>query len=174
MDNPVTGFRIANRTDQIHLHFLLKVLRSEYESRFKSGFDKIRDGIMNAIMTILNRHTHHHTSLERAHREVDVRELVTYIRNNIVVPAKLTIPHLASRFNYSSTYISHYFKQHTGESLKAFIIRTRLKLVETRLLYSSAPLSEISFEFGYTDESHLCRQFRKYMGCTPAHFRKRA
>jgi AraC family transcriptional regulator, L-rhamnose operon regulatory protein RhaS len=174
MSNTVTGVRIAAPDDKANLHALLTVLRSEYEWRFRPGFDAIRDGIMSAMISILNRNMQHHASAESSGRQVDVGDLVTYVRTNIAVPDKLTIPHLASRFNFSSSYVSNYFKRRTGESLKTFIIKTRLKLVETRLLYSNATLAEIAYELGYTDESHLCKQFRKYTGFTPAHFRKRA
>jgi AraC-like DNA-binding protein len=172
--NMITGVRITTPGDKAHLHALLTVLRSEYESRFRSGFDSIRNGIMSAMITILNRNLHHKALLESSDRQLNVADLVTYIRSNISALDRLTIPRLASRFNYAPTYISYFFKQHTGEPLKTFIIKTRLKMVETKLLYSNAPLSEIAFEFGYTDESHLCRQFKKYAGLTPAQFRKRA
>jgi AraC family L-rhamnose operon regulatory protein RhaS len=174
VSTPASGFRITGATDKAHLFAMLNVLRSEYENRFRPGFDEIRDGLMKAMMAVLSRNIQHQTSVEMSHREVDVGDLVAYVREQINSPDKLTIPHLASRFNYSPTYISYYFKQRTGEALKSFIIRTRLKLVETRLLYSNASLAEIAFEFGFTDESHLCKQFRKYTGVTPAYFRKRA
>lgn len=174
ISNLITGIRIMASGDKAHLHALLNVLVSENERRFRAGFEGIRNGIMSAMITILRRSLHHKALLESSGRQMDVSDLVTYIRNNIATPDKLTITHLASCFNYSSTYISCFFKQHTGEPLKTFILKTRLKMVETKLLYSNARLSEIAFEFGYTDESHLCRQFRKYVGMTPAHYRKRA
>lgn len=84
----------------------------------------------------------------------------------------LTIARLAEEFHMAPAYISIFFKRHTGESLKQYITRHRIKLIETRLLYSSLNLAEIAHEFGYTDESHLCRQFRKYTGTTPTAFRR--
>ncbi|WP_431217443.1 helix-turn-helix domain-containing protein [Puia sp. P3] len=48
----------------------------------------------------------------------------------------------------------------------------RLRLVETRLRYSTMRMSEIVDELGFTDESHLNRVFKKYRGLSPSAFRK--
>nr|WP_236648858.1 AraC family transcriptional regulator [Spirosoma sp. 209] len=57
--------------------------------------------------------------------------------------------------------------------MKQYIVKHKIKLIEARLLYSPLTLAEIADEFGYTDESHFCKQFRKYTGQTPGSFRKR-
>ncbi|HEY1055859.1 MAG TPA: AraC family transcriptional regulator [Emticicia sp.] len=41
------------------------------------------------------------------------------------------------------------------------------------MLFSQLTISEIADEFGYTDESHFCKQFKKFTGSTPTAFRKR-
>jgi AraC-like DNA-binding protein len=48
-----------------------------------------------------------------------------------------------------------------------------MSLIEARLQYSQHSLTEIADEFGFTDESHFCKQFRKYTGNTPTAFRKK-
>jgi AraC family transcriptional regulator, L-rhamnose operon regulatory protein RhaS len=98
--------------------------------------------------------------------------IMLYVKQNIYSPSKLTIEHLADVFNYAPEYISIFFKKHTGESLKQYIIKHKIKLIEARLMYSQLSLSGIADEFGYTDESHFCKQFRKYTGSTPTQFRK--
>lgn len=144
---PSSGIRVSVPTDRVQLHSLLTVLRAEYENRFRDGFEVIRNGIMSAMITILNRNLHHDTPVERSARYVDVSEIVSYVRVNILSPNKLSVANLAARFNYSPTYISNFFKQQTGEPLKTFILKTRLKRVETKLLYSNASLSELADEF---------------------------
>jgi YesN/AraC family two-component response regulator len=77
---------------------------------------------------------------------------------NIYKPELLKIAHLGKQFNYAPGYLSIYFKRHTGEPLKQYILKCKIRLIEARLLYSRAGLAEISVEFGFADESHLCKQ----------------
>lgn len=44
--------------------------------------------------------------------------------------------------------------------------------METRLLYTDMRINEIAEEFGFTDESHLNRIFKKYKAQSPTAFRK--
>ncbi|WP_416171451.1 helix-turn-helix domain-containing protein [Algoriphagus boritolerans] len=64
-------------------------------------------------------------------------------------------------------------KKHVGESIKQYITNYKFGLIEARLTYSKLTLSEIAHEFSFTDESHFCRQFKKYSGITPTEFRRR-
>ncbi|WP_373462682.1 helix-turn-helix domain-containing protein [Chryseobacterium sp. W4I1] len=44
--------------------------------------------------------------------------------------------------------------------------------VEQRLLYSDYSIGQIADDLGFSDESHLSRQFKKHKGMTAAAFRK--
>jgi AraC family L-rhamnose operon regulatory protein RhaS len=124
------------------------------------------------MMVILARNLFSQTPAKPVLRD-SAEAILMYIRQHIYRPEDLTIEHLASTFHYAPAYISLFFKKQTGESLKQYIVRHKVKLIEARLLYSQLTLTEIADEFGYTDESHLCKQFRKYTGTTPTAFRKR-
>jgi hypothetical protein len=63
-------------------------------------------------------------------------------------------------------------KRQTGESLKQYITKYKTDLIGSRLLNSWLTLTDIADEFGFSDESHLCKQFKNYMGATPKTFRK--
>ncbi len=63
-------------------------------------------------------------------------------------------------------------RKYTGESLQTYIASSRIRLVEQRLTQSNLTISEIAAELGYTDESHLSRQFRKHHGTSPTAFRR--
>lgn len=152
---------------------LLRVLRSEYENRHLPGFVSMRDSLMAVILSVLARNLREKDKPGLLANPVTIQEITSYIRMNIADPEKLSIPVMAERFNYASAYLSIFFKNHTGIALKSYIVQQRIKLVETRLLYSSLTLGAIASEFGFTDESHLCKQFRKVTGITPAQFRRK-
>lgn len=167
------GSIIQDEGEKVKLQHLLTVLRAEYENRNDSHFEVIRDSLMRSMLTILARNISRQNTVRTNVKSSTIEDILIYVRQNIYKPSHLRIDHLAQQFNYAPTYLSIFFKRHTGESLKQYISKYKLKLIEARLLYSHISLSEIAHEFGFTDESHLCKQFRKYLGTTPTDFRNR-
>lgn len=67
------------------------------------------------------------------------------------------------------------FKQSSGHTVKDVSALMRFEQVRNRLwLYPNSNLSGIAHELGYTDQSHLSREFKRYSGTTPAAFARKA
>jgi AraC-like DNA-binding protein len=67
------------------------------------------------------------------------------------------------------------FKQSSGYSVKDVSGLIRFEQVRNQLWhYPDANLAGIAHEFGYTDQSHLSREFKRYSGTTPAAFARKA
>ena len=67
------------------------------------------------------------------------------------------------------------FKQSSGYTIKDVSALMRFEQVRNRLwLYPDAGLAALAYELGYTDQSHLSRDFRRYSGTTPAAFARKA
>lgn len=98
--------------------------------------------------------------------------LLNYIHEHIYDPERLKAEKMAAHFNISPNYISEYFKKAAGEGLQQYITTYRLKLIETRLRFTDNRIGDIAYEFGFTDESHLNRIFKKYRGQNPTAYRK--
>ncbi|HEY8919492.1 MAG TPA: AraC family transcriptional regulator [Chitinophaga sp.] len=98
--------------------------------------------------------------------------LLNYIHEHIYDPERLKAEKMAAYFNISPNYISEYFKKAAGEGLQQYITAYRLKLIETRLRFTDNRIGDIAYEFGFTDESHLNRIFKKYTGQNPTAYRK--
>ncbi|MGR3809715.1 helix-turn-helix domain-containing protein [Jiulongibacter sp. NS-SX5] len=168
------GSIVQNQQERVKLFELLAVLEKEYENSSSPYYEIIRDSLMRSIMYVLARNLRLIDEVGYTPTQNDTLEaLLMYIKKNIYFPNRLSIEHLAEVFNMAPTYISIFFKKHTGESIKQFITKYKLKLIETRLIYSPLTLSEIAYEFGFTDESHLSKQFKKYSGFSPSEFRKK-
>lgn len=163
---------VTNKQQKQNLLHLLAVLEAECANEKSAYFDMVRDNILRSILLVLARNLFNHSPADDA-RKHSVEAILMYIRQHIFQPECLTIAHLARQFNYAPAYVSPFFKRHTGESLKQYTTRYKVRIIESRLLYSKHTLAEIADEFGYTDESHLCKQFRKYTGISPALFRQR-
>ncbi len=165
------GTIVHDKEEKQKLHQLLKVLESEYDNPPSAHFEMIRDSLMRSILLILARNLSQQTPAKS--KESNAAEaILRYIKQHIYDPDKLSMERIAEAFHLAPTYISIFFKKQTGESLKQFVIKHRIKLIEARLLYSSMTLTEIADEFGFTDESHFCKQFRQYTGVSPSTFRK--
>lgn len=100
------------------------------------------------------------------------RDILLYIHQHIYEPEKLKAECIAAHFNISLNYISEYFKKFTQDGMQQYIINYKLSLIEIRLRHSDLRLNEIAEEFGFTDESHFTKTFKKHKGVNPSAFRK--
>jgi AraC-like DNA-binding protein len=67
------------------------------------------------------------------------------------------------------------FKQSSGYSVKDVSRLMRFEQVRNRLwLYPDSHLAGLAQELGYTDQSHLSREFKRYSGMTPSAFARKA
>jgi AraC-like DNA-binding protein len=67
------------------------------------------------------------------------------------------------------------FKQSSGHSVKDVSGLMRFEQVRNHLwLDPDANLAGLAYELGYTDQSHLSREFKRYSGTTPAAFARKA
>lgn len=67
------------------------------------------------------------------------------------------------------------FKQSSGYTVKDVSALMRFEQVRNRLwLYPDINLAGLAHELGYTDQSHLSREFKRYSGTTPAAFARKA
>jgi AraC-like DNA-binding protein len=99
-------------------------------------------------------------------------DILQYIQANIYDPEKLRAAHLSEYFGITQTYLGRYFKKHANETLQDYIMKYKMKLIESRLLHSDMRVTEIANEFGFTDNSHFNRIFKKYSGFNPSKFKK--
>lgn len=165
------GPLILHMHDKPLVRALTDAIIREHQSN-QAWHQEIMQQLINTLITLVARNIpfhiagnippHHHTSLD----------IIGYIHEHIYDPDKLKAEAMAAHFNISLNYISEYFKKHTQQTLQQYIINYKLGLVATRLHYSDKRLNEIAFEFGFTDESHLTKMFKKYKGMSPAVYRK--
>lgn len=67
------------------------------------------------------------------------------------------------------------FKQSSGHTVKDVSGLMRFEQVRNRLWHSpDSKLAGLAYELGYTDQSHLSREFKRYSGTTPAAFMRKA
>lgn len=101
-----------------------------------------------------------------------VYDITAFIQQNIYDKELIKIEALAAHFHKSPDHLSRYFKIQTGDTIKDYITRYKLNLIQTRLKFSDLTISEIANEMNFSDESHLNKVFKKECGKTAKQFRK--
>lgn len=171
--NQLPGEVIKSELDKQHIKSLVTMILQESRNYGEESILLIRS-LMTSILEILIRNIKKSGFTEMVENSTDNRitKMLTYINENIDKTECLRIEHLAERFLMSPTYVSEYFRKQVKMSLREYIIKAKLKLVEIRLLNSDYTLTEIADELGFTDVSHLSKTFKKYTGISIKDFKK--
>jgi transcriptional regulator GlxA family with amidase domain len=93
-----------------------------------------------------------------------------YIETNIAQPIRVS--DLSALVSRTAAHFSRAFKRSYGLSPHAYVLRRRIELASQLMIQSSTPLSQIALKCGFNDQPHLCKQFRKHTGATPAAWRR--
>lgn len=87
---------------------------------------------------------------------------------------KITVNQLAEQAHTSVRTLERNFKQSAGHTVKDVTGLMRFEQVRNQLwLNPDTSLAGLAHELGYTDQSHLSREFKRYSGITPAAFARK-
>ena len=153
---------------------LLSILFAEFENRGQPFNNTLAESLMGAVLSFVGRRLTGLTVVNRqavSYAGSFVQRLLAHIRRHIAQPDFLRIERLAAEFAYSPKHLSALFKQEAGESLRQYILRYKLKLVESRLL-STLNISQIADELAFTDVCHLNKLFKKHYSTSPTNYRR--
>ena len=81
----------------------------------------------------------------------------------------LTLADFAATAGCSRYQILRRFKRETGISPHGYLTQHRIKAAR-RMIRQGMPLAEAALASGFSDQSHLTRQFRRQYGLTPGRF----
>ncbi|MFT0531366.1 GlxA family transcriptional regulator [Castellaniella hirudinis] len=86
----------------------------------------------------------------------------------------LTLDELAGRLGVSVRHLERLFKQATGQSPQAYARGMRLRLAAWMLTHTKKTIAAIASDCGFSDASHLGREFRASFHLPPSVWRDRA
>ncbi|MBV8260779.1 MAG: helix-turn-helix domain-containing protein, partial [Paraburkholderia sp.] len=88
------------------------------------------------------------------------------------VGRNVPLEELADKLNLSPRQLERLFKAETGKSPRAFANVLRLRTAAWLLTSSDRTVADIASSCGFSDASHLGREFRKQFGVPPVMFRE--
>ena len=153
-----------------HIH---KVIIKEYSSQ-KAFFKHNISNMVSTTLSIIARNIKRDFTQKNTHkkdRHATIDEILAYIRQHVYETHLMKVSAIAEKFNMTNSSLSAYFKKHTGDSLHHYILMYKLHLVKYRLKNTDFTVSEIAYQLGFTDESHLTRIFKKYNNTTPKKYK---
>ncbi len=78
----------------------------------------------------------------------------------------------ADKLGLSSSYLSQYFKQQTGDTLIGYVANLRIRKACSLLETTTMPLQMVSESVGYYNLNSFIRRFKQITGLTPGEYRK--
>jgi len=100
--------------------------------------------------------------------------LVAHVRvfiQNQLGDQQLSVCRLAEQVGCTADYLSHVFRQTTGENLAAYINRQRMVRAARLLRESTLAGKEVAWACGFATQSYFIRTFREHFHMTPKAWR---
>ena len=93
-----------------------------------------------------------------------------YITDNL--DKEIDMSMLSNISGFSSFHLHRIIKAYKGESIGAFIVRTRVETAAKLLIYSNMSISDIAYRVGYNVPTSLSKAFVKHYGISPTQYRR--
>ena len=98
-------------------------------------------------------------------------DILYYIDHNYQNNIKLET--IAPLFGYNSAYLGKIFSKTVGENFNSYVDHMRIERSKELLLSNAYKVYEIAEKVGYRNVDYFHKKFRKYVGISPAEFRKK-
>lgn len=100
---------------------------------------------------------------------IQIQQAIDYIHTYL--NRDLSLAELASIVNISPTYFASLFKQEMGISPHQYVIRQRVEQAKSMLSKTDLAIADIALQVGFSSQSHLTQQFKRFTGMTPKQVR---
>lgn len=131
------------------------------------------ESLTQALVIHLLRHystlTQSITSENRSLTHTQLQQAIDYIHTYL--DRDLSLAELASVINISPTYFASLFKQAMGISPHQYVIQQRVERAKLMLSKTDLAIADIALQVGFSSQSHLTQQFKRFTGMTPKQVR---
>lgn len=82
-----------------------------------------------------------------------------------------TVKFFADKLCLSPNYFGDMLKKETGKAPQEYIQQKVIELAKERISDPSSTVGQVAYSLGFQYPQHLCRLFKKRVGCTPVEYR---
>ncbi len=145
-----------------HLHLMLEQPNISKLTQESQIFEMLKQLILRHAddQPMLQTVSKEHQAVRRAREYIEA-----HYAENISLEQLTQIAYL------SPFHLVRIFHDEIGLPPHAYLTQVRINRAKT-LLSQGWPITEVAFEVGFVDQSHLTRRFKRILGMTPAQYRK--
>jgi AraC-like DNA-binding protein len=101
-----------------------------------------------------------------------LRRALSYVDDTL--DGRLTWEDIAAALDMNHFTLGRAFRASTGMTLHQYVTERRVHRARQLLAQGALSIADVALEVGFSCQSHLTTQFRRYTGTTPAAFRRAA
>lgn len=161
--NHLSGELIEDNDDKKQLKRLLDVILYEYNRKDICSSFIIRSTLVS-VLAVICRNIQQRNWEGKTFSDEKFINLLNFISFNILDTEKLSVKYLSQKFQISETYFSEYFKRNASERFQDYVLKSKLRIAQSRAKFTDVPMQEIALELGFTDSSHLNRMMKNHFG----------
>lgn len=107
---------------------------------------------------------------DNSSRDSILDDILYYIDNNYQNNIKLET--IAPLFGYNSAYLGKLFTKAIGENFNSYVDHRRIEHSKKLLTQQNIKVYEVAERVGYKNVDYFHKKFKKYVGISPAEYRK--
>ncbi|MEK8128233.1 response regulator [Paenibacillus filicis] len=111
-----------------------------------------------------------HASGGREGLHPDIQKAVEFILKHL--GENLTLTRVAEHIHMNPSYLSHLFKEETGDNFLDFVTFQRIGKAKEYLASAKYKNYELAEKIGFVSYPHFCTVFKKMTGLTPSEYKK--
>ncbi len=111
------------------------------------------------------------SSIGTSSRDSVLDDILHYIDHNFA--ENITLENIAPLFGYNHSYLGKIFTKKMGQSFNSYVDHVRIEQAKRLLLQDDAKVYAIAERVGYRNVDYFHIKFKKYVGQSPAEFRKK-
>lgn len=161
-----TGPTIDCGPDSEFVGSVMRLVRGVFQKDFRDRFD-----VESKLFEMVFAYERLAASLSDPHGERD--RLLDSVRQRVLAAprAPVTVHVLAADHGMTQSRFSHYFRARTGLTPASFMTDVRVKEAARTLVETGASLREVGEMWGFADQSHFGKVFRRVLQMSPASYR---
>lgn len=154
---------------EIQQFLMLFQKTNKYRHSLAYGDDLLANAELTKLLVMINLIFEKKEMQKENHMPDLIRNTMDYIDAHLTEP--ITLEHLSQALFHNGAYLSRKFKEHTGISLRDYILCKRILLAKN-LLSQGLPLTTVCQESGFHDYANFNRTFTKHTGYSPGKYQK--